>query len=73
MDRLRGGDRRICGEGVVDVLDWRSRSDADGAVSVDVCDEGQNHGELHGEVGEIWIENLCVVGNVFAAVSERWR
>ena len=42
-------------------------------MSVDVCDVGQDYGELLGEVGEIWVENLCMVGNVFAVVSERWR
>lgn len=42
----------------VDVLGWQSMNDVEEVASVDVCDVGQNHGELHDEVGEIWIENF---------------
>ena len=57
----------------VGVWDWQSWSDDEGEVSVDGDDVGLDCGEHHGEVGEIWVENPCVVGNVSAEVAERWR
>ena len=41
---------------------------------MDVCGVGLKNDELHGEVGEIWIENFWnEVGNVVDVVSERWK